>query len=122
MRELFTTKSLTIPSGHAVSGIAKDAHTLHIKSGRLWITVEGVSHDYWLFAGDSFTLTRGALTVMEADGATSRVELASADNRSAWVQLHTKLRHLAHLVQRFGRSRNASTALSRGALGACETC
>jgi hypothetical protein len=122
MRDLFTNKSLTIPSGHTVSGIAKNAHTVHVKSGRVWITVEGVLHDYWLFAGDSFTLTPGALTVIEADGATSKVELGTAGDGSSLARLHRNMRRLAHLVQRFGYSRNAGTALSGRAFGARETC
>ncbi|MDB5773633.1 MAG: hypothetical protein JWM42_4007 [Burkholderia sp.] len=108
MRELFTNKALTIASGNAVSGIARQGGTLRVLSGRLWITVEGVSHDYWLFAGDTFSLTPGALTVMEADGANSRVELATGRGAKAWPGL---ARRLAFLAQRFRRSRNAAAAL-----------
>lgn len=111
MRELFTNKSLTIAGGHAVSGIAKEAQTMRIVSGRVWITVEGISHDYWLFAGDTFALTPGVLTVMEADGAGSKVELAAAGVQSVLFGLRTQLRHLVHLAQRFGRSRNAAATL-----------
>jgi hypothetical protein len=112
MRELFTSESLTIPSGHAVSGIAKEAQTVRIVSGRVWITVEGISHDYWLFAGDTFELTPGVLTVMEADRAASKIEVAAAGNGSALLKLRTQLRHLAVLAQRFARNRNAGAALS----------
>jgi hypothetical protein len=115
MRELFTTKSLTIPSGHAVSGIAKEAQTVRILCGRVWITVEGVSHDYWLFAGDTFTLTPGALTVIESDGAASRLAMASAGSRSVLLSLRTQVRHLSVLAQRFARNRNAGAALSQRA-------
>lgn len=114
MRELFIKGRITIDSGQAVSCIPEEAHKVRIKSGKVWITVEGVSHDYWLFAGDSLTLIPGALTVMEADGAASRVELAAAGKGSVLAQLYARW---AHIVQRFGRSRNASATLSRGACG-----
>jgi hypothetical protein len=67
MRGLFTSKTLRIDTGHAVSGIADRAQTLRIQSGRVWITVEGIQHDYFLHAGDSFTAVPGRLTVVEAD-------------------------------------------------------
>lgn len=67
MRGLFTSQTLTIQPGQAVSGIANRAQTLHITRGRVWITVEGVAHDYILHAGDTFTTIPGRLTVVEAD-------------------------------------------------------
>jgi hypothetical protein len=76
MRGLFTNQRFAIAAGQAVSGIAKQAQTLRIISGRVWITVEGISQDYWLFAGDTFTATPGHLTVIEADRADSQIELA----------------------------------------------
>lgn len=114
MRQLFTNRGLTIASGHAVSGIASEPHTMRVMSGRVWVTVEGVSHDYWLHAGDELTLIPGALTVMEADGADSRIELAAKATDSALSKLLTQVRHLSRLAQRFGRSRNAGVDLSQG--------
>ncbi|WP_420472849.1 DUF2917 domain-containing protein [Noviherbaspirillum sp. ST9] len=67
MRGLFTNGTLTIPSGQAVSGTAHRAETLRIQRGRVWITVEGIKHDYFLHAGDTFTAVPGRLTVLEAD-------------------------------------------------------
>jgi hypothetical protein len=112
MRDLFTTKSLTIQPGRAASGIAKQAQNVRIVCGRVWITVEGVSHDYFLHAGDSFTLTPGVLTVIEADGAASRVEMASAGSGSVLLNFRAQVRHLSALAQRFARNRNAGAALS----------
>jgi len=74
MRGLFTNRTLTIPAGQAVSGVAAQAETLRIHHGRAWITVEGINHDYFLYAGDTFTAVPGRLTVIEADQET-RVEL-----------------------------------------------
>lgn len=67
MRGLFTNKTLTIAAGQAVSGTASRAETLRIQRGRVWITVEGINHDYFLHAGDTFTAVPGRLTVVEAD-------------------------------------------------------
>lgn len=67
MRGLFTNRTLTIAAGQAVSGTANRADTLQIQRGRVWITVEGIDHDYFLHAGDSFTAVPGRLTVVEAD-------------------------------------------------------
>ena len=78
MRGLFTNRTLTIPAGQAVSGIAGRAETLRIQRGRVWITVEGINHDYFLHAGDTFTAVPGRLTVLEADQEAS-VELRRPD-------------------------------------------
>lgn len=75
MRGLFTTRSFTLNTGHALSGVARRTETLHILSGRAWITVEGLPQDYWLSAGDTLTVPHGRLTVIEADMADSRVEM-----------------------------------------------
>jgi hypothetical protein len=73
MRGLFTTPALTIEPGQAVSGIARRIDTFRIVEGDVWITVEGVSHDYWLSAGDVFTAIPGRLVVLEAGHRTSRI-------------------------------------------------
>lgn len=75
MRSLFTKNSLTIRPGEAVSGTAGRIRTLRVLQGRVWITVEGIPHDYWLSAGDTFTTIPGRLTVVEADRLESRIEL-----------------------------------------------
>lgn len=67
MRNLFTNDSLILPSGQAVSGIADRAQTMRILRGRVWITVEGISQDYFLQAGDTFTAIPGRLVVVEAE-------------------------------------------------------
>jgi hypothetical protein len=67
MRGLFTNRTLTIAAGQVFSGTANGAHTMQIQCGRVWITVEGIDHDYFLRAGDTFTAVPGRLTVLEAD-------------------------------------------------------
>lgn len=114
MRKQFTAHALTIGAGQTVSGVANSARVLRILSGRVWITVEGISNDYWLFAGDTFTLTPGALTVIEADAGCSRIELAAARRSPALLELAAPLRRLA---QRFARGRNTRTVLPSCAPG-----
>ncbi|NEX61396.1 DUF2917 domain-containing protein [Noviherbaspirillum galbum] len=99
MRGLFANPSLTIPAGEAASGVAVRSETLRVRSGRVWITVEGQSHDYWLHAGDSFTAAPGRQIVVEADRDDSRLDLVPT------IQWSTMLKLLARdLVQRFTRS------------------
>jgi hypothetical protein len=77
MRSLFTNKLLTLEPGQTVSGIADGARTLRIVEGKVWLTVEGIRHDYWLSSGDTFTAIPGRLIVVEADGVTSSVDARS---------------------------------------------
>jgi Protein of unknown function (DUF2917) len=78
MRGLFTNKALTIEPGQAVSGIAQRPQTFRIVDGDVWITVEGVKHDYWLSAGDTFTAAPGKLVVVEAGHGVSRIAAPAA--------------------------------------------
>ncbi|RJF97530.1 DUF2917 domain-containing protein [Noviherbaspirillum saxi] len=71
MRGLFTNQLLSIEPGEAISGVASHAQTLRITRGNVWLTVEGIKHDYWLSAGDTFTTIPGRLIVVEADTASS---------------------------------------------------
>lgn len=67
MRGLFTNNTLSVPAGQAVSGVADGAQTLRVLRGRVWLTVEGIAHDYFLHAGDTFTAIPGRMIVVEAD-------------------------------------------------------
>jgi hypothetical protein len=109
MRGLFTNESLVIGAGEAVSGIASQAQTLHVASGRAWITIEGMSHDYWLSAGDTFSVAPGRLIVIEADPAMGPVTASMAPNSSAFALLALLLRRQ---LQQFAY-RNSAMAESR---------
>lgn len=91
MRELFTKESLVLEPGCAVSGIAAQAQTLRILRGQVWITVEGVAHDYWLSAGDSFRAIPGRLIVIEAGRAPSRLDVVAAGSASMLAQMRRRL-------------------------------
>lgn len=75
MRGLFTSQRLSLEPGQTRSGIARGAQTLRIVDGKVWLTVEGIKHDYWLSAGDTFTTIPGRLTVIEADGVASIIDV-----------------------------------------------
>lgn len=75
MTNLFANHALNIAAGQAVSGIADREQTLRVECGKVWITIEGSSRDYWLTAGQSVTLAPGRLVVVEADRTASRVTL-----------------------------------------------
>lgn len=106
MRGLFTNNSLNIQAGQAVSGISADPQTLRIASGRVWITVEGVSADYWLNAGDTLAVMPGRLVVVEADKAASRIDFMPNRHQSSLAKLRAQLGSLA---QRLALGKRGST-------------
>ncbi|OWW19425.1 DUF2917 domain-containing protein [Noviherbaspirillum denitrificans] len=116
MRGLFTNRTLSLPAGQAVSGTAAHADTLRIQRGRVWITVEGISHDYFLHAGDSFTAVPGRLTVLEADGDAS-VELRRPE---AGRILKGIGQQLAAFLQGMSRRAVVQTSLKRHRT--CDAC
>lgn len=91
MRGLFTNESLTVGAGQAVSGIAGRAQILQVISGRVWLTQEGVPHDYWLYAGETFEVTPGRLVVIEADAGASRIDLKPVRGPSVRGKLTTSM-------------------------------
>lgn len=92
MRGLFTNGSLTIGAGQAVSGIARKPQALRVVSGRVWLTLEGVPHDYWLHAGDTFEVMPGRLVVIEADAHDSRLVIPTPTAKSRLASLLAGLR------------------------------
>ena len=66
MRILFTNSTLNIKDGMTVSGVSNRRENLSVLRGKLWLTVEGSADDYWLAAGDTFTVEPDKLVVIEA--------------------------------------------------------
>lgn len=95
MRDLFTKETLVLVPGLAVSGIAARPATLRVLQGRIWVTVEGIGHDYWLSAGDTFSAQPGRLVVVEGDRAESRVEIIAAQRAPAASAAGARLRSAA---------------------------
>lgn len=111
MRDLFATQTRTVAAGQAVSCSAKETRRLRVISGRVWVTMEGVAQDYWLFGGDAIRVAPGVLTVIEADGVDSSVELTVVRSESA---LWKAGRRLLRLLRR------RREALSRHTLATAE--
>lgn len=109
MRELFTNGSLTIAAGQAVSGMVRQAQTLRIASGQVWITQDGVPGDHWLSAGDTFAVAPGRLLVVEAHGSNSRLVMPSARATHPWSGWLARLR---------APTRHASVATCQAGCGA----
>lgn len=78
--------------GEVLSGVALRPCTLRVLAGRVWITREGDIHDHWLSAGERLSIRPDQLIVVEADGATSQVDIACVNNRGA----------LTAIMRRFG--------------------
>jgi hypothetical protein len=102
MRELFTTDSIVLAAGSALSGVASKEQILHVVKGRAWVTFAGVSHDYWLAAGSKLKIVPGTLVVVEADEARGALELRIEGKQSV---LGSQIRHLA---KRFAGGRHAA--------------
>lgn len=116
MRGIFTKQSVTMEAGEAVSGIAGRAQKLHILRGRVWLTVEGVSHDYWLSAGARFPVIPGRLIVLEADQAGSQVNVMTDRNHSALTEIR---QYVSRLMQRLS-FRAPKAGLQQCALAQCQ--
>lgn len=111
MRNPFANESFTVEAGQTVSGIVEQPRTLRILSGRVWITVEGISQDYWLAAGDMLTVAPGRLIVVEADRHASRIDTQLAARQCEPADVRMRMR-IGWLAQRFIRS-NAAQAISK---------
>lgn len=94
MRGLFTNGSLTIGAGKAVSGITRKPQMLRVVSGRVWLTLEGIPHDYWLYTGDTFEVMPGRLVVIEADTHVSRLVIPTPTPKSILAGLLVGLQGL----------------------------
>lgn len=107
MTNLFTNQSIALRAGQAASGVASRAQTLRVLRGRAWITVEGVAHDYWLSAGDTFIVPPERLVVIEADRVGGDLAAAVEHRQSALALLTARLRRFA---QRNAYHRHAKAA------------
>jgi quercetin dioxygenase-like cupin family protein len=59
------------------------ALVLQVMAGELWLTIEGDSEDYWLTAGETFELARGARAWVSAGQNGARLALAFASGGAA---------------------------------------
>ncbi len=62
------TKVWELASGELVKLDGARGTTLRVTRGTLWLTLERDMRDIVLTAGDAFTIERGGLTLVEAQG------------------------------------------------------
>jgi hypothetical protein len=111
MRGLFTSQSFQLKAGEVLSGRAKQAQVLRIKSGSAWVTIEGIGHDYWLAAGDALRVAKGRLVVVEAQSSGFQAQMAGET-----VAAHTLPAQAWQVLRAWsGRKLTASRAGSDGA-------
>lgn len=89
MNDLFAKNSHVISHGQLLTGVARQAKTVHVSSGLAWITVEGMPDDYWLHAGDYLSILPGRLVVIEAEKGASRIDILSDDASGNGGQANT---------------------------------
>lgn len=106
MRGLFTSKSFQLAPGEALSGRTQQPQILRIMSGRAWVTIAGVSHDYWLAAGDTLQIARGRLVVVEAQSTGFEAETMgeTAEVPSLPARIWRKLRRTRFQAQQASAS------------------
>ncbi len=63
------TKVWDLVAGEIVRLDGARGTTLRVTRGRIWVTLEREPQDFVLEAGDVFTIERGGLTIVEAQGA-----------------------------------------------------
>lgn len=62
------TKVWDLAAGEIVRLDGARGTTLRVTRGRIWVTLERELQDFVLEAGDVFTIERGGLTIVEAQG------------------------------------------------------
>jgi hypothetical protein len=75
MSGLFTKFSHVMSDGDILSGKSPVDQSLHMINGLAWVTVEGMQDDRWLSAGETVTIPRRRLVVVEADRGPGRVDI-----------------------------------------------
>ncbi|WP_114814518.1 DUF2917 domain-containing protein [Paraburkholderia kururiensis] len=90
---------------------------LDVRAGQIWLTVEGDAGDYWLAAGESFELPRGARAWVSSgrDGARFALafDLETARGGAAHAQGIAPQRMLRSWASKWSLARFASRFASR---------
>ena len=77
MTNNFANSSYTIVAGAAVSGTLAQASRIQVACGRVWLTIAGQEHDFWLHAGETMLIPAGRLIVIEADKQASAIDIVA---------------------------------------------
>lgn len=108
---------LTLQRRQVRAGRVAQVCELKVRHGRVWVTQEGRTDDFWLEPGAGMVLLPGALVVIEADHLSSlRIEPVALQTARAWLRLcGAGLRGLAAALSVGMRSR--ASALLQGGEG-----
>lgn len=89
MSALFVENSHKILPDQVLSGVAAQAKILKVASGLAWITIEGMTDDYWLCSGDTLLIAPGRLIVVQAEKYPCQIDIGPAVAIHAWTDLRT---------------------------------
>lgn len=91
---------LTLQHRQLRAGCVAQVCELKVSHGRVWVTQEGRSEDFWLQSGAGMVLMPGALVVIEADHLSSlRIDPVALLTARAWLRLcRAGLRGLARAL------------------------
>lgn len=74
MSSYLDKQPLVIASRHVISRRPSDEMDLHVLSGCVWVTIEGLAEDYWLKPGEVLCLPSGHKIVIESYPGASEIE------------------------------------------------
>ena len=77
------TKVWELTAGELIGLDGARGTTLRVTRGTLWVTLERDTRDVVLSAGDTFTIDRGGLTLIEAQDRHDRVRAGASDRHGA---------------------------------------
>lgn len=84
MQNTFTRGQLLMRAGEVRSWQVTRPVCLQIRSGRVWVTIEGGSTDYWLSGGQSLDLPGAGLVVIESVNGASKLQVGLC--RRHWLR------------------------------------
>ena len=87
------TKVWDLSAGELVRLDGARGTTLRVTRGNLWITLENDTRDIVLAAGDSYTIDRGGLTLIEAQEITAVCAMRTTSRKSAYPATTAPRRH-----------------------------
>lgn len=75
MQNIFNNKPLPLAEGEVVALRIKGGIKLKVMAGRVWVTLQGDSADYWLCGGQQIDIPGYGILVIEAACGNSQVQV-----------------------------------------------
>ena len=102
MQNIFTRRQIRLQSGDVTSLQVTRPVCLQVSSGRVWVTIEGGSTDYWLSGGQSLDLPGQGLVVIESVNIASKLQVGLCRRHWAVRLARGLTRGLNAMMRRFG--------------------